>query len=301
MPGDLRERIPEDPLFFWSGWSSRDENHMVFGFLAGICRTPNTSSIAFNRIALLFLAFSAFLCLAKSGEWWEEKPVTRWSNEQVYEFLNTSPWVSGSQGYFLQAPWVSGTDGRDRKAPVITVYYQARILSAKPVRDAFLQLHVLNPAVVTAKSIQTATAAEELRNRLQELLVSYPDDPLVKGDEKRVIIAVSQKIRSLEIFGAKSEQEIFRGDELSDVDQSRVVVVTRLATNAGKHAELADYRPPGTKQPGAMYFFLRNLPDGTPLVTDSDKELLFETVINGRQLSFKFDLGKMKYRGRLEI
>ena len=50
------------------------------------------------------------LCVwRKSGEWWKERPVTRWSTEQVYEFLNTSPWVSGSQGYFQQAPWVSGT------------------------------------------------------------------------------------------------------------------------------------------------------------------------------------------------
>jgi hypothetical protein len=274
---------------------------MVFGFLAGIFRTPNMSSIAFNRMTLLFLAFSAFLCLAKSGEWWEEKPVTQWSNEQVYEFLNTSPWVSGSQGYFQQAPWVGGTDGRDRKAPMITVYYQARILSAKPVREAFLQLHVLNPAVVTAKSIQPATAAEELRNRLQELVASYPDDLLVKGDDRHVIIAVSQKVRSLGIFGARSEQEVFCSDELSNVDQSKIVVITSLATNTGKRAELADYQPPGTKQPGAMYFFPRNLPDGTPLIKDGDQELLFETVINGRQVSLKFDLGKLKYKGKLEI
>lgn len=262
---------------------------------------PDMNSFALNRIAMLTLALSVALCLAKSGEWWKERPVTRWSTEQVYEFLNTSPWVSESQGYFQQAPWVSGTDGRDRKAPVITVYYQARILSAKPVREAFLQLHALNPAVVTAKSLQPATATEEFRNRLQELLVSFPDDPLVQGDDRHIIIGVSQKVRSVETLGARSEQEIFRSDELSDVDQSRVVVFTRLATNAGKRAELADYRPPGTKQPGALYLFPRNLPDGTPLVTDSDKELLFETVIHGRQVGFKWDVGRLKYKGRLEM
>jgi|WetSurMetagenome_2_1015567.scaffolds.fasta_scaffold200567_2 hypothetical protein len=31
------------------------------------------------------------------------------------------------------------------------------------------------------------------------------------------------------------------------------------------------------------------------------KELLFETVINKRQVKIKFDLDKLKYKGKLEI
>jgi hypothetical protein len=259
------------------------------------------SSLIRRHIALLSMAFAAVLCLAKPGEWWEEKPVDRWSNEQVYEFLNTSPWVSGSQGYFRQAPWTNGKESDTRKVPVITVYYQARILSAKPVRDAFLQLHVLNPAIVSAKSIQAATAAEDLRNRQLELLQAYPNDMLVKGDERHVILAVSQKVSSLGILGDKSEQEVFGSDELSDVDQSKIVVITSLSTNTGKRVELANYQPPGTGGAGALYYFPRKLPDGKPLVTTADKELLFETVINKRQIKIRFDLGKLKYKGSLEI
>jgi hypothetical protein len=259
------------------------------------------SSVIRKHITLFSLAFSAVLCLAKSGEWWEKKPVAQWSNDQIYEFLNSSPWVSGSQGYFQQAPWTGSNETDTRKAPVITVYYQARILSAKPVREAFLQLNVLNPIVVTAKSIQPATATEELRVRLHGLLASYPNDLLVKGDEKHVIISVSQKIRTRGLLGAKSEQEVFGSDELSDVDQSRIVVITSLATNTGKRVELTNYQSPGTRGAGAMYYFPRNLPDGTPLVTATDKELLFETVINKRQVKIKFDLDKLKYKGKLEI
>jgi hypothetical protein len=74
-----------------------------------------------------------------------------------------------------------------------------------------------------------------------------------------------------------------------------------LATKTGKRVELTNYQSPGTGAAGALYFFPRNLPDGTPLVTAPDKELLFETVINKRQVKIKFDLDKLKYKGKLEI
>jgi hypothetical protein len=250
------------------------------------------SSVAHRYLGLLFIAFSAALCLARSGEWWEEKPIAQWSNKQVNEFLNSSPWISSSQGYFLQAP---------RQALVVMVHYQARILTAKPVREAFLRLNVLNPKVVTAKSIQAATAADELQDRMHALLASHPNDLLVKGNEKNLIIAVSQKVRTLGISGITSEQEVFHSDELSDVDQSKLAASTSLATNTGKKVDLADYRPPDTRQAGATYYFPKNLPDGIPLVSGSDKELIFETVINQKQVKIKFDLGKLKYKGKLEI
>ena len=96
------------------------------------------------------------------------------------------------------------TSGR---LPVITVYYQARILSAKPVREAFLQLNAIESEPWSPqRASEPATAAEELQNRLQELLASYPDDLLVKGDDRHMIIGVSQKIRTVGILGARSEQ-----------------------------------------------------------------------------------------------
>ena len=158
-------------------------------------------SMPFKSIAPILLAFLVGLCFAKSGDWWEEKPVASWSIEQVYDFLSTSPWVSKSQGYFRQGSWVSGIESDKRKAPTIVIYYQARILTARPVREAFLQLSILNPVVVTAKSLRKSTAEEELQLRLQELLASYPDDLLIRGDQQHLILAVSQKIRTIGISG----------------------------------------------------------------------------------------------------
>ena len=258
-------------------------------------------SLPLKSIAPILLAFSVAICFAKSGEWWEKIPVAAWSIEQVSDFLNTSPWIGGSQGYFRQGSWVGGTDGNKRKAPIIMVYYQARILTARPVREAFLQLSILNPVVVTARSIRASTAEEELQIRMQELLASYPNDLLVRGDELHLILAVSQKISTIGASGARSEQEVFQSDELSDVDQSTIVLVTSLSTDTGKRVELENYEPPGTGKAGAMYYFPKSLPDGTPLVTAGDKDLLFDTVINKKQVKIKYDLGKLKYKGKREI
>jgi hypothetical protein len=255
----------------------------------------------FGRLASLLLSFPILIALANSGEWWEEKPFSQWSSDQIYEFLDNSPWVRRSNGYFQQPPWASRNKGDSGQPPLAMIHYQARILTAKPVREAFLQLYVLNAKIVSAKEINAATAAEESQKRLRELLESYPNDWLIKGDEKHLIIAISQKIHTLNIYGIKSSQEVFRNDELSDVDQSKLFANTSLSTNTGKRIELENYTPPGTNGAGAMYYFPRNLPDGTPLVAGADKELLFETVINKRPVKIKFDLRKLKYKGKLEI
>ena len=110
----------------------------------------------------------------------------------------------------------------------------------------------------------------------------------------------SDQIRSLGILGEKIEQDSFSCDELADIDASSLVPVTRLATNAGKRVELSSYQPPGSRGAGALYYFPRILPDGTPLIAQSDRELVFETVINKKKLKIKFDLGKLKYKGKIE-
>jgi len=252
-------------------------------------------------VAFLFLAFCAILCLAKSAEWWEEKPVALWSSDQALDFLNNSPWVGTSSAYFRQPRWATKSGGDKKQEPPDTVFYQARILTAKPIREAFLRLHVLETKVISTRDLKPATSAEESRKRTEELLASYPNDLLIKGDEKQIILGVSQKVRILGIMGEKSEQEIFGSDELSDVDQSTIASTTSLATNTGKKSELANYRPPATGAAGALYFFPRSLPDGTPLLTAADKELFFETVLGKRPVKFRFDLGRMRYQGKLEF
>jgi hypothetical protein len=259
------------------------------------------NSIHFGRSVPIIIAMSVVFSLAKSGEWWDEKPVAEWSSDQAHEFLNNSPWVSSGSGYFEQAPWARGNPGEIKQASVKMIRFQARILTARPVREAFLQLQVLDAKVVSIRDIDAATSTEESKRPVQEFIASYPDDFLIKGDEKNLIVAISQKIHALGMAGIQSSQEVFCSDDLSDVDQSKLVAITSLTTNTGKRVDLTNYRPPVTKGPGALYYFPRKLPDGTPLVAAADKELLFKTVIHKRQVKIKFDLGRLKYQGKLEI
>ena len=241
-----------------------------------------------RKPVFLCLAFLGFAVWAKPIEWWEEKPSAQWSLAQTMDFLENSPWVGKSDGYF-------------RQNPLAIINYQARLITAKPVREAFLRLNVLAAKVVSIREINVATAAEESQKRMQNLVASYPNDLLIKGDEEHLIIAVSFRILSLGIFGVKSSREDFADDELLNVDKSKLVRNTSLGTNTGKRVALETYRPPERKLAGATYYFPRNLPDGSSLISSGDKDLRFETVINKRQVRVKFDLSKMTYNGKLEI
>ena len=136
---------------------------------------------------------------------------------------------------------------------------------------------------------------------MQVFTATYPDDLLVKGDEKHLIIAISLKILVIGVYGYKSTQEDFRSDELYEVDASKLNDETRLRTNTGKWVALEFFRPPGKDRAGSTYYFPRNFPDGTPLISLDDKELYFETFINKKQVVVKFDLNKMNYKGKREF
>ena len=61
-----------------------------------------------------------------------------------------------------------------------------------------------------------------------------------------------------------------------------------------------EFEPPNSFL-GAQFYFLRNLPNGQPFVSLADKELLFETRMNGHKIRVNFKLKKMLYRGKLEM
>jgi hypothetical protein len=55
-------------------------------------------------------------------------------------------------------------------------------------------------------------------------------------------------------------------------------------------------KPHNFAMPGKLFFC-----GWHSLFSSMDKELQFETVINKRRVRVKFDLSKMKYKGKLEI
>jgi len=254
--------------------------------------------------------FSIFLWMllitimtAVAGEWWEEESYTEWSLEQVDEMLSDSPWVGLSPAAPPIRKYASGL--------YTPLYYQARLLTARPIREGMMQLISLGmcSATVDIEEFNGRDADAEKRKRcLQEFIQSHPNDVRVKGDEEQIILGVTLKkaiwgrapVLRTTAFDPHYE-ELTNDDRLSDIDPSEIIDNTSLTVNKDKRVPLIGYATPGTDRLGTKLYFPRYLPDGTPLVTAKDSELVLETRINDTKIRVKFDLKKIFYKGKLEF
>ncbi len=256
----------------------------------------------------LFLMILLLTCSAALGEWWEEKPYTEWSVEQVDTVLNNSPWVR-------LAPAAPATrSGRNSAlATFVPLYYQVRLLTARPIREGFLRMLALGMRSATA---DIREFSEDARvgygsRLLQEFLRSYPEDVRAQGDEHHIILAVTLKEAYWDSSTSTSStstlvqypkyRELTNADELSNIDLSNIQRETSLTTSTGRRVGIMSYIKPGGDRLGAKFYFPRNLPDATPLIAAGDKELLFETRIKNSKIKVKFDLKKTVYRGKTEL
>ena len=99
----------------------------------------------FGNYRALFLMILLLIGSAALGEWWEEKPYTEWSAEQVDTVLNNSPWVRLAPG----AP--ATRSGRNSAlATFVPLYYQVRLLTARPIREGLLRIISLGMGSATA-------------------------------------------------------------------------------------------------------------------------------------------------------
>ncbi len=194
-----------------------------------------------------------------AGEWWEKIPYTQWSEGQANTMLYSSPW----------AKW-SG-------------FYEVRLLTARPIREAMLRRGTIDPGpVINVREIRDADGVQQ--SRLSELISSNPDSFLVKGDEERIIISVRP-------MGLRHSRPEF----------SKMVSNAVLETNTGKRIKPVAFAAPGRKAGEELQlFFERKLPDGTFFIGAGDKELRFISRLSDRTIKAKFPLKKMMYRGKLE-
>jgi hypothetical protein len=151
---------------------------------------------------------------------------------------------------------------------------------------------------VDIKELDEETKAEYGGELLQDFLQSYSKDLRAKSDEQHIILAVTLK-RAVYDYYKVGYEERANGNELANIDISRIKVETSLSTNTGKRIDLLTYIKPGRDRFGARFCFSRNLADGTSLITAEDKELFFETRVNDSKIKVKFDLGKMIYKGKV--
>jgi hypothetical protein len=232
----------------------------------------------------------------------EQKPYTKWTKKEVSQILNASPWVGLSPGGFRVSeyrwpPRISDPATRDNVEVFHRpFYYRVRLLTAKPVREAWLRkLEIEGIIEPTVAATKLSSSSKEKKAALERYLASHPDDGALTGDIKNIIIGITIRI---DIAWATEESS---ASELSNVSAaSQLTAETILSTDTGKQVHLLKYVPPGQDRFGARYYFPRYLASGAPLLGTNDKQLQFETRIDNHPVKVKFDLTKMRYKGQLE-
>ena len=248
--------------------------------------------------AALLLSQSLLLCSGLT----ERKPYTEWTEKEVGQILNASPWVGLSPAgiRILQYQLRFGDPTSPFSQISIPVYYRVRLLTAKPVREAWLQWLELGGIIeptVAAKNLSTKHSSAEKQAALERYLASHPDDGAMAGDNKNIIIGMTIRIGS---YSSLEWNEESSASELLDISVLQSKAETVLSTDTGKRIQLLKYVPPGQDCFGARYYFPRYHTSGAPLLGANDRELQFETRINDHHIKVKFDLKKMHYKGELE-
>lgn len=271
------------------------------------------------RIALVLALMTCLItgfALFSAQQRWETKPYMQWSKDDVTWVLHYSPWISVSAAGVRQEARlthdkgvVNGPEGQELPefAPeydgsLLTVNYVFRLLTARPVREALLRSislgDIISP-IVDIADFGKKSLAEEEQSHLDRFMISYPNSPILKGEDEFIIIGISLRVGVHESLRRWTEES--NGEELSRMGASSLMQNARLSTNTGKKVRLANYRPAGAGWITTQLLFPRYLPDRHPLVEFGDKELLLETWINGKTVRAKFNLSKMVYKGRLEF
>lgn len=245
--------------------------------------------------------------------------------------LNDSPWVSlcaaelrrGQLAIFngseparhVSSPERTGIPMHSTQVqqPVLPsiINYRIRLLTARPVREAFLselslsvhmRQELSSQRTVTVERIKGGDLVSTRQARLKQFLNENPGDTVVDGDNRRIILTLTltQFTANETPHKPSNWAEQPRPENLIEIHMVDLIGATILSTKTGKKVTLIQYDPPGMDMLGAKFYFPRFLPDGRPLIANGDNELRFETRIKGKSVKVKFDLGKMIYRRKLE-
>jgi len=281
------------------------------------------------------LRCAAVACICVAGtvlsQDWLQKPFTEWSAGQIDRVLNDSPWVGicvaqQKRGEFeaLQALGVLPSPE----------CWRVRLLTARPVREALLAEMSFSAsargdsATVNVEDIGDVDSPAKRAARLKEWAESYPEDFRIKGDDENIVIALTMtqfvqswvaaqyeidrharngSERKATVVGEDTRRmpsdwkEEPRPEKLINLKTSDLAGKTYLSTKSGRKVGLLRYEPPGNDRLGAKLYFARKLPDGSPLLTEADKEIQFETLIDGKRVKVTFSVKKLVYKGKLEI
>jgi hypothetical protein len=219
----------------------------------------------------------------------KDKPWTQWTDKDAKKILNDSGWgqtqtymgsVETSQSVIPASSAAKG--GLVDAAPGVN--YRVRFISAKPIRQAFLRLVMLNPKATPGQTEQAHQFVDTKYDQVVVIAVSYDTEGLAM--DGRFTSAVFQA---------------FSGGMTSTLKNN-----TYLDIKGGQRVFLQEYKPPSSDGVGARFIFPRIVND-KPILDPKSGEVRFYAEfpnLGGRDqqvvLNVRFKVSDLMYDGVLE-
>jgi hypothetical protein len=242
----------------------------------------------------LLFACSILILIAASVSAQKTKPWTEWSAKDAEKVLNDSAWgqtqtesdsssqsSSGSaitqttasrENSVKSADGAKNVESGEKRDP-ISFHYRVRLLSAKPIRAAFIRMIELQGA--------PPEKIGELRTFVDRDFGDYIVVTLTMDgtDRKRMGLAMT---------------------EINTVDAEKLKTTTYLERKDGKRVSLLQYRQPVQDGLGAKFVFPRMI-EGKPFIEADSGEVRFSTEAGkALKITRRFKVSEMMFDGKLE-
>lgn len=224
-------------------------------------------------LTLTALLLSAWLPAAP------DKPFRKWSLSETVQILNDSPWASKETFTQVIGGIGSGVQGEKE---IYKTYY-VRILSARPIREAFARIRQLQ--------LDYDNLSPERRKAIDRQITSG-----VELDVRQwIVIAVAYRSNNPQ---DQAGVDRFFQEQTTQTMRNRAF----LSGEQLPRVELSAYYRPKEATVGAKFVFPR-VQDGISVVDPADKQLVFEfdSPGPGPQLRARFSITDMIVDGDLEL
>jgi hypothetical protein len=234
------------------------------------------------------------LAIATSAQ--KTKPWTEWSQKDAEKILNDSGWGQtqteggGPQDSTQTSAITSTTAARESqvrnassaatagesgdKKEGASVHYRVRLLTAKPIRAAFVRMAELQGA--------GPERVAQFRAFLDRDFGDY------------VVVTITMD-------GTDRKRMTPVAEALSSADANTLKDAAYLERKDGKRVPLLDYRPPAQDGLGAKFVFPRTV-DGKPLLEAASGEVRFALDMGKAiKINRRFKVADMMYDGKLEF
>jgi hypothetical protein len=221
------------------------------------------------------------------------KPWTEWSKKDVEKTLNDSAWgQTQSEGEGSRSDTntsaitqvaaqraaerdISRSGESGESKPTMSIKYRIRLLTARPIREAFARQVVLSKE----------NPPEELTQQLQGFIDRDFND--------YIIVAVTAETNDQRL--GTSLLQTF-----NKLTTEMLKDIAYLERKDGKRLPIQDYRAPAADGMGAKFIFPRVL-NGQPFVADEKDAVKFVIQVNDKtKINARYKLSDMAYNGKLE-